>query len=288
VPEKSDRAVLPLIEHITRPVVVAGILIGLMATIDTLALSIRVSAVLTKRLAVALSLFNIVMLVARLSNVIQAPIVGTLGDAAANTYNPEWLAPKIRIIIVFTTLGTVAGAFLTPTFVQFYAHLIRVFEEKRTVPATLFALLSPARLRVLPSLCRAPRFSTYFFFVRQIWRVPVDLLVFQMFVTGFYTIGVLSTVYAAALVPDLRLTVSNLSGIVNGIATLLLFVLVDPPAAMVVDHCISGKRPESDAKVLNVLLVTMRLAGTLMAQLLLVPMAHWVAWVAEYIQKLMH
>lgn len=277
-----------MVEHFTRPVIVAGILIGLMATIDTLALSIRVSAVLTKRLAVALSLFNLIVLVGRVSNILQAPIVATLGDAAANSYDEGWLAPKLRIIIFFTSIGTIVGALLTPTFVQFYANLIRLFEEKRTVPATLLALLTPMQLRRIPSFWRAPRLASYFFYLRQARRLPLDLLIWQMFVTGFYTIGVLSTVYAAALLPSLRLTVANLSGVVNGIATLLLFVLVDPPAAMVVDHCISGKRPESDAKVLNVLMVTMRFTGTLIAQLLLVPMANWVVWVAEFVQKLMH
>lgn len=268
--------------------IIAGVLIGLMATIDTLALSIRVSAVITKRLAVALSLFNLVVLVGRVSNVIQAPIVGTLGDAAANVYGEEWLNPKIRIIIAFTTLGTIVGALLTPTFVQFYASLIRLFEEKRSVPATIVALFSANQLRRLPGHWRTPRWSTYFGYLRQVRRLPLDLLMWQMFVTGFYTIGVLSTVYAAAILPALRLTIANLSGVVNGIATLLLFVLVDPPAAMVTDHCITGKRPESDAKVLNVLMVTMRLLGTVIAQVLLVPMAHWVAWIAQYVHEMMH
>lgn len=275
-------------EHLIRPVIIAGILVGLMATIDTLALSIRVSAVLTKRLAVALSLFNIIVLVGRVSNIIQAPIVASLGDSAVNFYDESWLNPKIRIIILCTTLGTIFGALLTPTFVQFYANLILLFEERRSVPATLLRLLTPEQIRRLPSFWRPPRASTYLFYLRRIRRLPLDLLMWQMFVTGFYTIGVLSTIYASVFVPNIRLTTVNLSGVVNGIATLLLFVLVDPPAAMVVDHCISGKRPESDVKVLNVLMVTMRFLGTLIAQVLLLPMAHWVAWIAQVIQITMY
>ncbi len=276
---------MPWMSHLSAPVLLVAALVGFMAMIDTLSLSIRVSAVLTRRLAVALSLFNIIVLAARLSNIIQAPILGSLGDYAATRVPQQWLQPKLHIIIFGTTLGTLVGALLTPSFVHLFRRLIELMEEHRTAPRALLAFFAPSNLRQVPALLRWPRLRTYLHYMRQAHRLPLALLVWQMLVTGFYTIGVISTVYAAALYPDLRLTAANLSGVVNGIATLLLFLIVDPPAAMVIDHCIAGKRPPEDAKILNVWMVTMRFLGTLLAQLLLVPMAYWVSWIARLIYQ---
>jgi len=130
---------------------------------------------------------------------------------------------------------------------------------------------------------RFPSWQEFRLHIRQVRRLPWDLLVWHILVIGFYTVGVLSTIYAAVLEPNMRATVTNLSGVVNGIATLLLFIVVDPPAAMITDHCIQEKRPPEDVKTLNTFLILTRFTGTLFAQFLLVPMSHWVLLVARWV-----
>jgi len=259
------------------------LLIGLMSVVDTLNLSIRVSAVVTKRLAVALSLFNMLMILSRTSNLVQAPIVASMADVAVKEYSSMWLLPKLRWIIFSTTLGTMVGAFLTPTFVQIFVRSIRLFEEKKTVPRVVVHLLKPMNFWDLRKDFRFPSWQEFRLHIRQVRRLPWDLLVWHILVIGFYTVGVLSTIYAAVLEPNMRATVTNLSGVVNGIATLLLFIVVDPPAAMITDHCIQEKRPPEDVKTLNTFLILTRFTGTLFAQFLLVPMSHWVLLVARWV-----
>ncbi len=261
---------------------VAGLLLCLMSTIDTLGLSMRVSGVLTGRLALSLSLFNVIILFARLSNLIQAPIVGSMADFSIQQgYPTAWILSKVRILILFFTIGVITGAFLTPWFVQVFVLLINRYESKKTVWRTVWSFASLGEFWKLVRCFRLPSWEGFFGYYRYVRRLPYDVLLWHILVTGFYTIGVLSTIYASVLEPDIRATAINLSGIVNGMATFLLFVIVDPPAAHITDQCIQKVRPQEDIFTLNLLLITTKFLGTLLAQLLIVPMGYFVVWVSQ-------
>lgn len=272
-----------------RALLTVSFLIGFMAVVDTLTLSIRTSGAITKRLAISLALFNLIVVFARISNLIQAPIVGNMVDKTVvdDPYLREALVHqlflKLRIIILSTSIGTVIGALLTPTFIGMFSVMIRIFEQVRTLPRTAVALIHPQQLKTLLSAFRnpfSPNLPTYFGLIKQL---PAEFLIFQVLVTGFYTVGVLSTIYAAALAPELRATAVNLSGIVNGIATMLLFVLVDPTAALITDQCINDIRPVSHAKAMNLYLVLARFLGTILAQFIITLTALMVLWAARFV-----
>jgi hypothetical protein len=274
-----------------KAVIVVAVLVGFMAMVDTLALSIRTSGAITKRLAIALSLFNLIIVFSRLSNLVQAPIVGNMADKTA-VMDPllhdmlvNSLSWKIHIIVFATTIGTGLGALLTPTFIRIFTRMIGVFEQVRTLPRMALFLMNPRRWLSLPKYVATPFTSRTLGYLKSFNRLPMDFVFFQVLVTAFYTVGVLSTIFAAALHPELRATAVTLSGIVNGIATFLLFILVDPPAAMITDQCINQKRPLSDIKVMNTYLVTARFTGTILAQFLLYAMASWVIFVADFVNN---
>ena len=81
--------------------------------------------------------------------------------------------------------------------------------------------------------------------------------------TAIYTIGVLCSLLAGAYLPELRATAIQLSGIVNGIATILFALIVDPSGARITDQAAQGERPESDVKSVVFFLICGRLLGTL-------------------------
>ncbi|MHA2611844.1 MAG: lipid II flippase family protein [bacterium JZ-2024 1] len=265
-----------------RSVVMAGIFLCIMAMIDTLGLSTRVSGVLTGRLALSLSLFNVIILAARLSNLLQAPIVGSMADFAIRENLPSsWMLARIRVLIGFSTLGVFLGAFFTPWFVRVFILVMNRYEEKKTVWRTFLSFLPPGQWRNLIGCFQLPTYEGFFAYYRYFKRLPMDVLVWHILVTGFYTVGVLSTIFAAVLKPELRATAIQLSGIVNGVATFLLFLIVDPPAAHITDQCIQKKRPQEDIFALNLFLITTKFLGTLLAQLLIVLMGHFVVWVSR-------
>jgi hypothetical protein len=260
-------------------------LLVLMSIIDTLALSIRVAGVITHRLAIALSLFNILMIFSRMSNMIQAPFVGSMvdGAVAANPAGGAALAvePKFRVLILAYTFGAMIGAFFTPTFQRIFESVILDFEQRKSMIRAAFKVCNPLNFFRL-TLPGKRHFDKY-----HDWRsIPKAFLFWNLFVTTFYTIGVLSSLLSGAMYPELRATAATLSGLVNGIATVLLFWLVDPTAALITDQCINDVRPKHDIKVMNFYLIWTKIFGTLLAQLFFVPMAKYVGWAAHVVKAL--
>src|SRR6186713_2017102 len=82
--------------------------------IGTLAYSVRIAGTRTRRIALSLSLFNILILVSRTSNSFQAPLLAKrvesqlLVDSTASTMD-------FRVLLLSATLATIVGALLIPT-----------------------------------------------------------------------------------------------------------------------------------------------------------------------------
>ena len=105
----------------------------------------------------------------------------------------------------------------------------------------------------------------------KIANIPKGFLIINVIVTSVYTIGVLASIYAGAMLPEFRLTASQLSGLINGTATILLAMLVDPKAAMITDEALHGTRDELDVNAMVTLLVGGKVAGTLIGQFIFLP-----------------
>ena len=97
------------------------------------------------------------------------------------------------------------------------------------------------------------------------------------------TVGVLASLYAGYLNPEFRVTASQLSAVINGFATILLFALIDPQLSVMTDDVIEGRVSEALFRRTIVWISFSRLAGTMLAQLLFLPSAQLIAWVANYV-----
>jgi hypothetical protein len=97
------------------------------------------------------------------------------------------------------------------------------------------------------------------------------------------TLGVFASLYAGYLKPELRVTCSNLSSVVNGVATIMMFVFIDPQVSVMTDDVIEGRVTDGKFRRAVTSLVGARLAGTVLAQFLLVPAATIIIRIAEAI-----
>ena len=61
---------------------------------------------------------------------------------------------------------------------------------------------------------------------------------------GFLTVGVFASLYAGFIAPEFRVTALSLSAVINGVATILLFVLIDPQLSVMTDDVIEGQITE--------------------------------------------
>ena len=107
--------------------------------------------------------------------------------------------------------------------------------------------------------------------LREIRHAPISILLVNTIVVAFLTTGVFSALYAGCLNPALRNTASNLSAVINGVATILLTILIDPYFSAMTDDVREGKASEVSFRKNIVLLVVSRLIGTGLAQLVFVP-----------------
>lgn len=257
---------------------------------DTLVYAVRFSGVSTRRLATAFSLFQIIALLASTSNLIQAPLLSSVVEQTINTglehaaiYEKLTLQlnHEIRLIIVFATLGTIAGVLFTPFFIFIFSKMIFLFEEMGSIGRLILALLSP---RFLIILAKALIFDKPMRPLRRrvVYKrnIPLTFLVANVVIIGIWTTGVLSALYAGVLIPDYRSTASLLSGVVNGMATVLSAIIVDPTAAMITDQALREERDQTDVKQMVYYLCLTRIMGTFLAQILFMPSAKFIKFVA--------
>jgi hypothetical protein len=116
--------------------------------------------------------------------------------------------------------------------------------------------------------------------LRQGRELSLSVIGLNVAAQALVTVAVFASLYAGALNPAYRVTASTLSGVVNGFATILLFVFIDPHLSIMTDDVVEGRTTEAAFRRAVVWLAGTRVAGTLVAQALLVPAAILIAFTA--------
>ena len=75
--------------------------------------------------------------------------------------------------------------------------------------------------------------------------VSIRVILLNILAQALLTVGVVASLYAGYLYPDYRVTASQLSAVVNGFATILLFVLIDPQLSVMTDDVVAGATSET-------------------------------------------
>ena len=255
---------------------------------ETLAYCMRLAGIRTKQLAIAMSFVTSTLLISRLSNMFQAPLLGSLVDLSileGTQLAISTLEKNFRVIILFAFFGAAMGAFLAPSVVKAFQKGISHFLKHGSMPRLILYSLKPSSIWSFFSHFQFPTVSM----VKQVsWkRIPKNFLIINVFVTSIYCIGVLCSLAAGAHLPEFRSTAIQLSGIVNGMATIMFTLFVDPSGARVTDQVMHGDRPIEDVKSVIFFLQCGKLLGTLvLAQLFFYPLTHYIMWVTTLITHL--
>ncbi|WP_096271919.1 lipid II flippase Amj family protein [Paucisalibacillus globulus] len=259
-----------------------ALFIFIIHSIETLAYAVRLSGARVKMIASALSLFNIMVIVSRLANMMQQPFTGSLIDTAPKENALEFVETQFRILIGASTVGTVFGIILLPTFIALFSRaIIHLSEEKGSVPSLMKKIFSLHYIKRGITHFSLPKFS----YLRDTRAkdIPIKLFFVNMIITSIYTIGVLSALYAALLAPERASTAIMASGLINGIATILLVVFIDPKISVIADDVVNQRGSYNKLKSMSLMMVTSRLFGTILAQFLFVWGAKYIAWFTKFI-----
>lgn len=239
--------------------------------IGTLAYAIRIVGVRTGRIAITFSLFNILILVSRTASNIQVPLITKYIKEIDTYYLILWLG----------VLASGIGAFAIPTFQRWFTQAVLHFSDNRSLSKVLLHGFSKAGVQQFRDCVAVP--STDHFKGFSLKGLPIRVLVLNTFSVAMITVGVLAPIYAAQLAPEVGTTCTNLAGLINGVASILLFVFVDPYLSVKTDDVIAGQCSESEFRRLVVSMVSTKFVGSLLAIPLLVPSSYLIAAIAKWL-----
>lgn len=257
------------------------ILTFLINLITTLSYSVRIVGIRTGRIAVSFALFNILVLISRTAYGFQAPLLASSIEKNIRNGSGENLF-EFRLIILACSIATIAGGLLIPTFQRILSIAVSRFSLYKSVPSLVFHSFNKTGITairdnlVIPS---AKNISSIAFDRAFPWRV----FFMNVIAVAIITVGVLSALYAGYINPEFRTTASSLSSVINGVSTILMFIFIDPFLSIMTDEVVLGKIKESLFRKYIVYMVLARLLGTLLAQVLFLPAAHLIAWIAGWI-----
>jgi hypothetical protein len=256
-------------------------LIALTNIFDTSAYASRLAGVRTKRLAISNTLYAMVTVGSRTTTFIYLPTVGGITDFARKySFDPFW---SLSLVLWGAAVGTAIGIFLMPSMVNFYSLGIECMDERGTalrVMRYLFTtkegLLKVVRCYQKPTLAMMRRID-----IRD-KETPRDLYYLNSVLYALFTVGPIAALYAGVLKADHVTSANMLSGAINSVAAILLLFMVDPRSALIVDRGIARKVSMDTVRTTMVMLAVGRLTGAVLAQLVLYPGAHFVAFVARF------
>jgi len=249
--------------------------------ITTLSYAVRIVGIRTGRIAVSFALFNVLVLVSRTSNSIQAPLLAKYVENGIHVAATNDIEVTFRLILVASTVATLIGILLIPTFQRVFTRAVESFVVHRSVPSVIMHGFSKGGLRHLVDCLCVPS-GQNIHALRSFGRIPFRLLLANVVAVALLTVGVLASLYAGYLAPEVRVTALSLSPII-GAATILMFIMIDPYLSALTDDVVAGDLAPSAFRQAVIQMVAARTVGTIVAQLLFLPAASAIAAIARHI-----
>ena len=249
--------------------------------IGTLAYAARIAGVRTGHIATALTLFNLLILVSRTSNSFQAPFLAKRIETTLSADSSPLLS-DFQWILGSAALATALGALLVPSAQRAFARAVALLQTHRSLFRVVLHGLHPRRLIISRRYFVLPSFANFSCF-RSRGGLSWGFLSLNAAAVALWTVGVFASLYAGALEPTLRVTCSNLSSIINGVATIIMFLLLDPQLSLLTDDVARQRVGQGAFRSAVASLIGARFAGVILAQFILLPSAVIIAYVARHI-----
>lgn len=248
--------------------------------IGALAYAARIAGVRTGRIAMSFALFNVLVLLSRLSNGFLGPFLASRIEDALAAGTGGHLLGDFRLVLASATGATIIGTLMVPTVQRWFCTAIGEFQEHRSIARLLLHAFARGGIGYLKRTATPPRL-THLSDLAKPRGVSLKVILLNVVAQALLTVGVVASLYAGYLYPDYRVTAAQLSAVVNGAATLMLFILIDPQLSVMTDDVVAGKVSEPVFRRTIVWLSLSRIAGTLLAQALFLPAAWLVVSAAK-------
>ena len=259
-------------------ILIVCILTFVIHLISTYSLAIRIVGLRTGKWSMSYALFNILALITRLSTTFQAPLLAkTIEVNILNHQTSD--TSDFRLILWASSLAMIAGGLTIPIFQRLLAVAVERYYTHQSFLRLFISIFNLKRLRGLGQHIVLPHKNNWNAFRKPI--VPIRVILLNLLSQAILTVGVLSTLYAGYLNPDLRSTSASMSGFINGFAAIMMAIVVDPSIALLSDEVSNKNISPVYFRQYMIVLTVVRIAGTLLSQVLLVPLAYLVVWMSE-------
>ena len=243
----------------------------IISLIGTLAYSVRLVGVRTGKIAVTFAVFNVLMLVSRTALTFQTPLLTKFVESD----------PSSGALLNIFNLIIIVGAFLIPTFQQMFSKAVNHFSIERSIPKLIIHSFSKNGVKYMRDSIAIPVKESLTSINYR--RLPKKILFYNFISVAIITAGAFAPIYAASIAPDLRMTCLSLSPVINGTATILTSIFIDPHLSIMTDDVVDGKCSEEDFRACVIAMVGSKVVGTFVALLLFVPASYLIAFVANFI-----
>lgn len=250
----------------------------IISIIGTLAYSVRLVGVRTGKIAVTFAVFNVLSLISRTAVTFQVPI---LTKFVENNSGATELINIFNIIIIVSGIATIVGAFLIPTFQRIFYRAVLRFSLEKSISRLIIHSFSKTGIRYMKDCISIPMKNN----ITKInyKKLPIKIIIYNLISVALITVGSLAPIYAGSIAPDLRATCITLSSIINGIATILMSIFIDPQLSIMTDEVIDGKCTEEDFRACVIAMVGSKSIGTFASLLLLIPSSYLIVYIAKVI-----
>lgn len=248
----------------------------IISLIGTLAYSVRLVGVRTGKIAISFTVFNILSLISRMAVTFQEPLLTNYVEK--NLYSDN-LLHIFNLIILVSGTAAAFGAFLIPTFQNIFSKGVVVFSIERSIPRLVVGGMSKRGRASMKYCITKPHKES----VTQInyKKIPRRVVAYNFAAVALVTVGALAPIYAFRIAPNLRATCVTLSSVVNGVATILMTIFIDPQMSIMTEDVMDGKCTKEDFKSCVVAMVGSKMLGTFAAAFLLIPAAYVIVFAAK-------
>jgi hypothetical protein len=222
--------------------------------------------------------FNVLTLVSRIAGTFQTPILTKLVEHNSSESN---MINTFNLIIIVSGIATIFAAVLLPTFQRIFYKGVLSFSVHKSISKLIMYSFSRAGISCMKHSIAVP--------VKEnitkvnIKKLPKRITVYNFVAVSFITTGTLAPIYAGIIVPDFRATCITLSSVINGIATILASIYIDPALSVMTDDVIDNKCSEEDFRTCIMALVGSKILGTFAALLLFIPSTYVIVYIARII-----
>lgn len=259
-------------------IIIVFILNFIISIIGTLAYSVRLVGVRTGKIAISAALFSILSLVSRTALMFQTPL---LTKYVENNPKSNELVTIFYTIILISGMATIAGACLIPTFQRIFYRGVLAFSIERSILKLILHSFSKSGIRYIRECVAIPVKEN----ITQLnpRKLPKKIMLYNTITVSLLTVGSLAPIYAGSLEPELRATCITLASVINGLATVLMSIIIDPQLSIMTDDVIEGKCTEENFRACVIGMVGSKTIGTLTSLLLLLPSSYIIVFIARII-----